>query len=107
MKNLLSFALLLAAVALFANAGVFRGSGQTVVLDSTAQIQMAEEIVTMIPMRGNYPIDSSCRNLDPMKFHCVFKLCNQTDRARRFRSDFRLPPKLCGSGIKPRSIRPK
>ena len=81
MKNLLSFALLLAAVALFANAGVFRGSGQTVVLDSTAQIQMAEEIVTMIPMRGNYPIDSSCRNLDPMKFHCVFKLRNLTDRA--------------------------
>ena len=32
----------------FANAGVFRGSGQTVVLDSTAQIQMAEEVVTTI-----------------------------------------------------------
>ena len=80
MKNLLSLVLLLASMTLFANAGVFRGSGQTVVLDSTEQIQMAEEIVTMTPMRGNYPVDTSCRNLDPMKFHCVFKLRNLSDR---------------------------
>ena len=50
MKHLLSFGLLTAAVSLFANAGVFLGSGQNVVLDSTAQIQMAEEVVTMRPM---------------------------------------------------------
>jgi len=80
MKNLLSTVFLFAAISLFANAGVFRGSGQTVVLDSTAQIQMAEEVVTMTPMRGNYPVDGSCRNLDPMKFHCVFKLRNLTDQ---------------------------
>ena len=80
MKHLLSFCLLLAAVSLFANAGVFMGSGQNVVLDSTAQIQMAEEVVTMRPMRGDYPVDTSCRNMDPMKFHCVFKLRNLTDQ---------------------------
>ena len=81
MKRLLSSILLFAAVSLFANAGVFRGSGQTVVLDSTAQIQMVEEVVTMMPIRGHYPIEGSCRNLDPMKFHCVFKLRNLTDQA--------------------------
>ena len=80
MKHLLSLSLLFAAVSLFANAGVFRGSGQTVVLDSTAQIQMVEEVVTMRPMRGDYPVNGSCRNLDPMKFHCVFKLRNLTDQ---------------------------
>ena len=79
MKHLLNSLLFFAATSLFANAGVFRGSGQTVVLDSTAQIQMAEEVITMIPMRGNYPVDSSCRNMDPMKFHCVFKLRNLTE----------------------------
>ena len=80
MKRLLQTLLLASAVSLFANAGVFRGSGQTVVLDSTAKIQMVEEVITMIPMRGHYPVDSSCRNLDPMRFHCVFKLCNLTDQ---------------------------
>ena len=80
MKRSLTSLLLFAAVSLFANAGVFRGSGQTVVLDSTAQIQMVAEVVTMMPMRGNFPVDGSCCNLDPMKFHCVFKLRNLTDR---------------------------
>ena len=80
MKHALISILMFAAAALFGNAGVFRGSGQSVVLESTAQIQMAEEVVTMIPMRGNYPVDTSCRNMDPMKFHCVFKLRNLTDQ---------------------------
>ena len=80
MKRLLMLILLAAEVSLFANAGVFRGVGQTVVPDSTAKIQMVEEIITMIPMRGHYPVDSSCRNMDPMKFHCVFKLRNLTDQ---------------------------
>ena len=80
MKRLLMLLLLAAEVSLFANAGVFRGSGQTVVLDSTAKIQMVEEVITMLPMRGHYPVDSSCRNMDPMQFHCVFKLRNLTDQ---------------------------
>jgi len=73
------FAVLWSGV-LFGNAGVFRGSGQSVVLDSTEQIQMVEETVVMLPMRGHYPVDSTCRNLDPMKFHCVFKLRNLADK---------------------------
>ena len=80
MKRLLMLILLAVEVSLFANVGVFRGNGQTVVLDSAAKIQMVEEIITMTPMRGHYPIDGSCRNMDPMKFHCVFRLRNLTDR---------------------------
>lgn len=79
-KSYLAALVVLWSDVLFGNAGVFRGSGQSVVLDSTEQIQMVEETVTMIPMRGHYPVDTSCRNLDPMKFHCVFKLRNLADK---------------------------
>lgn len=66
------------AFTLYGNAGIFKGSGQTPVLTSTAKIQMVEEEVTMVPMRGDYPQDSSLRKLDPMLFHCKFKLRNLT-----------------------------
>ena len=69
MKSLLLFILFAVSVSAFANAGIFRGNGRTVVMDSSNKIQMVEEEVVMIPMRGNYPVDSSCRNLDPMTFH--------------------------------------
>lgn len=62
------------------NAGVFRGSGATVVLDSSEQIQMVEEEIVMTPMRGNWPIDESCRNCDWMRFECSFKLRNLSER---------------------------
>ncbi len=48
-KNRTVFAFLFTAVSLSGNAGVFRGSGQTVVPDSSAQIQMVKEVVTMPP----------------------------------------------------------
>ena len=49
---------------LFGNAGVFRGSGQTPVLEKSSEIQMVEELVEMRPRRGYYPVDTSCRNLE-------------------------------------------
>ncbi len=61
------------------NAGVFRGNGRTPVLGSTTRIQMVEEEVVMQPLRGNWPVDDSARNLDPMRFHCTFRLRNLTD----------------------------
>lgn len=80
MKSLLLFILFAVSVSAFANAGIFRGNGRTVVMDSTDKIQMVEEEVVMLPMRGNYPVDATCRNLDPMKFHCTFKLRNLSDK---------------------------
>ena len=75
MKKLLTLCLLfLIFVSCFGNVGVFRGSGQTPMLEKTADIQMVEEEIIMFPRRGNYPVDTSCRNLDKMDFRCRFIL---------------------------------
>jgi len=65
---------------LFGNVGVFRGGGQTPVLEKSSEIQMVEERVEMRPRRGNYPVDTSCRNLDKMDFRCRFLLRNISDK---------------------------
>ncbi|MBP5530815.1 MAG: hypothetical protein J6Y54_02120, partial [Lentisphaeria bacterium] len=39
-----------------------------------------EELVEMRPRRGDYPVDTSCRNLDKMDFRCRFLLRNLTDK---------------------------
>ena len=70
----------LISVSCFGNAGVFGGSGQTPTLEKTADIQMVEEEIIMIPSRGNYPVDTSCRNLDKMDFRCRFILRNLSDK---------------------------
>ncbi len=81
MKNIfLMFFLFVFSTTLWANAGVFRGRGQTPQLENTNDIQMVEEEVSMFPMRGNYPIDMSVRNQDQMKYHCTFKLRNLSDK---------------------------
>ena len=70
----------LISVSCFGNVGVFGGSGQTPMLEKTADIQMVEEEIIMIPRRGNYPVDTSCRNLDKMDFRCRFILRNLSDK---------------------------
>ena len=73
------FAVLWSGV-LFGNAGVFRGSGQTPVLEKSSEIQMVEELVEMRPRRGDYPVDTSGRNSDKMDFRCRFLLRNLSDK---------------------------
>ena len=81
MKKLLTLSLLFwVFISCFGNVGVFRGSGQTPTLEKTDTIQMVEEEIIMIPRRGNYPVDTSCRNLDKMDFRCRFILRNLTDQ---------------------------
>ena len=81
MKKLLTLGcFLFVFISCFGNAGVFRGSGQTPTLEKTDKIQMVEEEIIMIPRRGNYPVDTSCRNLDKMDFRCRFILRNLTDQ---------------------------
>ena len=81
MKKLLTLCLLLLVfISCFGNVGVFGGSGQTPMLEKTADIQMVEEEIIMIPRRGNYPVDTSCRNLDKMDFRCRFILRNLSDK---------------------------
>lgn len=80
LKKMLTPLLLAAASAAWGNAGVFAGGGNTPVTAKTDAVQMVAEEVTMAPQRGNYPVDTSARNLDPMKFHCTFLLRNLTDK---------------------------
>ena len=81
MKRFLTICFLfLVFVSCFGNAGVFRGSGQTPALGKTDQIQMVEEEIIMFPRRGDYPVDTSCRNLDKMDFRCRFILRNLSDK---------------------------
>ena len=81
MKKLLTLCLLLLVfISCFGNVGVFRGSGQTPTMEKTDQIQMVEEEIIMIPRRGNYPVDTSCRNPDKMDFRCRFILRNLSDK---------------------------
>ncbi len=68
------------AASAFANTGIFRGSGAAPKLGSTDRIQMVEETVIMVPMRGNYPVGSNGKNMDPMKFHCTFRFRNLSDQ---------------------------
>ena len=80
MKKLWLAGLIFAAAGCFGNVGVFRGSGQTPVLEKSSEIQMVEELVEMRPRRGDYPVDTSCRNLDKMDFRCRFLLRNLSDK---------------------------
>jgi len=81
LKNTAALTVFLLSFALFANVGVFDGSGQTPALVKTADIQMVEEVVVMHPSPGRYPIDLSCRNLDKMEFDCKFILRNLSGKS--------------------------
>lgn len=81
MRNILAmWAVFAAALSLWGNVGAFRGSGQTPVLEKSAEVQMAEEEVVMRPRRGDFPVDDSLRNLDRMDFSCRFLLRNLADK---------------------------
>ncbi|MBQ7693524.1 MAG: hypothetical protein IJT50_00200 [Lentisphaeria bacterium] len=81
MRNILMmWAVFAAALSLWGNVGVFRGGGQTPVLEKSAEVQMVEEEVVMRPRRGDFPVDDSLRNLDRMDFSCRFLLRNLADK---------------------------
>ena len=79
-KLLMMWAVFAAALSLWGNVGVFRGGGQTPVLEKSAEVQMVEEEVVMRPRRGDFPVDDSLRNLDRMDFSCRFLLRNLADK---------------------------
>lgn len=96
-KMVLALAAMSAAFAAFGNAGVFRGGGATPQVTKTSDVQMVEEEVTMVPLRGNYPVDTSVRNLDQMRFYCRFLLRNLTDREITLQVGFPLSGELIRS----------
>lgn len=68
------------AETIFANAGIFDGIGGNLTLTQSAEIQMVSEKVVMTPMRAPFPVDGGSRGVDFMRYYCVFKLKNQTDK---------------------------
>ena len=82
MKIILIFLFLFSALSYsFGNAGVFRGRGQTPVLEKNSQIQMVSEEIEMIPRPGKRPVDLSLRNMDKMDFRCRFVFRNLTEKS--------------------------
>jgi hypothetical protein len=64
-----------------ANAGVFFGSGQTVRLGTSADIQLVSEDVTIRPLRSGWLMDGSIgRACDRVEYECRFQLKNLTDK---------------------------
>lgn len=68
------------AETLFANAGIFDGIGGNLTLTQSAEIQMVSEKVVMTPMRAPFPVDGGARGVDLMRYYCLFKLKNLTDK---------------------------
>lgn len=68
------------AETLFANAGIFDGIGGNLTLTQSAEIQMVSEKIVMTPMRAPFPVDGGARGVDLMRYYCLFKLKNLTDK---------------------------
>ena len=82
MKIILIFLFLFSVLSYsFGNAGIFRGQGQTPVLEKNSQIQMVSEEIEMIPRPGKRPVDLSLRNMDKMDFRCRFVFRNLTEKS--------------------------
>ena len=76
MKKLVLGVVGAASFSIFANVGVFNGSGQTPIAEKTDAIQMVEEEVVMTPRKAQGPVTTACENLDPMDYRCTFLLRN-------------------------------
>ncbi|MCK6459729.1 MAG: DUF4424 domain-containing protein [Planctomycetes bacterium] len=63
---------------LHANAGIFSGSGHTVELVKTEEIQLVSEEVTIVPSRARWRFDGG-GGMDRVEYYCKFKLRNLTD----------------------------
>jgi hypothetical protein len=68
-----------APVRLFANAGVFAGSGYNIKLVKNDDIRMTREDVTITPVRGRVPFDGGLPGMDRVDYACVFVLKNLRD----------------------------
>jgi hypothetical protein len=75
-----------------ANAGVFFGSGQTIELGKSADVQLVSEEVTITPMRGGFLFDGSVDNQfledDRVTYDCEFVLRNRAKKLVRVQVGF-------------------
>lgn len=63
----------------FANAGVFAGSGYDIELIKSDDVRMLSEEITIVPGRGREPFDGGLPGMDRVSFACMFVLQNLRD----------------------------
>lgn len=62
------------------NAGVFFGSGQSVELIRSTDIQMVSEEIDIVPGRGRFLFDGDLAGADQVEYDCKFVLHNHSER---------------------------
>ena len=80
MKTLIAIVVVLAPGLAYANAGVFEGSGHTVKLIHSENVQMRSEKVMIIPGRGRFLFDGGVGGMDRVQYYCTFVLKNRSPK---------------------------
>ena len=86
------------------NAGVFEGSGHTVKLTSTADIQLQSEKVKIIAGRGPFLFDGTAPGMDRVEYQCSFRLKNRSRKAVTIQVGFPLTSQFLDSPHKVKNI---
>ncbi len=81
MKTLIAIVVVLAPGLAYANAGVFEGSGHTVKLIRSENVQLRSEKVMIIPGRGRFLFDGGVGGMDRVQYYCTFVLKNRSPKA--------------------------
>jgi len=66
---------------IYANAGVFTGTGYSIELTKSESIKMLKEEITIIPGRGRFLFDGGVAGMDRVEYICNFTLKNLTQKA--------------------------
>ena len=78
------------ATAAQANVGIFTGTGATIQLTGSKQVQLVSEDVTIVPGRGMFLFDGTGLGMDRVEYLCKFELKNTSDREASFTAGFPL-----------------
>lgn len=81
MKHFVAFLVVTLASSLaYANTGVFEGSGHTIKLVRSEDVQMQSEEVTITPGRGPFLFDGGVPGMDRVEYRCKFVLHNRSEK---------------------------
>ena len=81
MKKLIAIVALLAPGLTYANVGVYEGSGHTIKLIHSENIQLRPEKVLIVPGRGPFLFDGTVPGMDRAQYDCTFVLKNRSPKA--------------------------
>ena len=81
-----------------ANVGVFAGSGQTIQLVHSADVQMVSEEVLVVLGRGRFLFDGTVPGMDRVEYQCKFTLKNRSAKAATIQVGFPLDSEFFGPG---------